>query len=90
MNEPFTTEEQISLLQSLIDSKRARVAEDGLSIERVLLDFWAPVWTKDPEGFDTPWGRGKLTLEGQELMYRKAISEGRFRRVRSKTVSFLG
>ena len=73
----FTVKEEVQLLLRLLDSKKARLASDGQTIERIKMDFWAPVWQADPTGNETPWGRGKLTVEGEELLFRYAIAEAR-------------
>jgi hypothetical protein len=68
----FTDQQIVDLLRRILDSG-GRVSEDKKSIERPVMGFWGPVWIADELGKETPWGRGKLTLEGEELLYRHSI-----------------
>lgn len=74
----FSTEDVCDLIGGLLDSGRARVAEGGEAVERVMMGMWAPIFQRNPAGYDTPWGRGMLTVEGMDLLYRRGIERRHF------------
>jgi hypothetical protein len=81
MSTPFTTAaDEIGFLERKVADGSFYPDESG-NLLRKVMGYPGPVWIKDSEGLlETKWGRGNLTLEGQELVLRELVATGCFRR----------